>query len=271
MQLEKTAQRLRFGLRWISASQRAWPRFLIVGAMRGGTTTLYRHLTTHSKVRAALDKEVHFFDNNLHKGAHWYRAFFPLRRAMPSDAISGEATPYYLFHPRVPESVAAMLDGVRVIALLRDPVERAFSHYQWAFGRGRETLSFEAALDAEEERLLGEHERLLSDVRYVSYAHQRYSYQSRGRYAEQLERWFLRIDPGSMLILKSETLFESSASTMREILRFLELPHEELGQLPHRNPGSGGKLDPRMTERLRAYFRPHNERLCRLLGWEQAW
>ena len=239
--------------------------------MRGGTTTLYRHLATHSKVRAALNKEVHFFDNNLHKGERWYRAFFPLRHAMSSNAITGEATPYYLFHPRVPESASEMLGDIRIIALLRDPVERAFSHYQWAFGRGQESLSFEAALDAEEERLLGEQERLMSDARYVSYAHQHYSYQARGRYAEQLDRWFARLDSQAIMVLKSEALFESPASTMKEIQQFLELPHEELGSLPHRNPSMGGNLDGRMTERLRAYFRPHNDRLCKLLGWEQAW
>ena len=111
----------------------------------------------------------------------------------------------------------------------------------------------------------------MSDRRYVSYAHQHYSYQARGRYAEQLDRWFARLDSQAIMVLKSEALFESPASTMKEIQQFLELPHEELGSLPHRNPSMGGNLDGRMTERLRAYFRPHNDRLCKLLGWEEAW
>lgn len=239
--------------------------------MRGGTTTLYRHLVTHSKIEPAFNKEVHFFDKNSQKGLGWYRAFFPLRFSSPVDAITGEATPYYLFHPRCPSLVAKLLKDVRLIVVLRDPVERAFSHHQWAVARGREQLSFEAALEAEEGRLSGEHEKLLADASYTSFAHQVYSYKARGLYADQLELWFEKFDRQSILVLRSESLFASPASTMREVLRFLRLPEEDLGKLPHRNMGSGETIDPPIRERLSAYFQPHNQRLFSLLGWTERW
>ncbi|HYO46620.1 MAG TPA: sulfotransferase domain-containing protein [Gemmatimonadota bacterium] len=247
------------------------PQFLIIGAMRGGTTTLCRHLVTHSKIEAAFNKEVHYFDKNFHRGLDWYRAFFPLRSSTPVDSITGEATPYYLFHPRCPRHAAKMLRDIRLIAVLRDPVERAFSHFQWATERGREKLSFEEALEAEEDRLSGEHERLSADARYTSFAHQFYSYKARGLYADQLERWFAEFDRRSIMVLKSESLFSTPSATIPGVLRFLGLPDEDLGILPHRNMGSGRLMDPRTRERLRGFFEPHNRRLNELLGWTEEW
>jgi hypothetical protein len=150
-------------------------------------------------------------------------------------------------------------------------VERAISHYQWAVQRGQEPLALGAALDAEEQRLQGERERLLSDPSYSSYAHQHYSYKSRGIYAEQLEWWFAEFDRRSIMVLKSESLFGSPSATVLEVLEFLGLPYEDLGPLPHRNRGTGEEIDPRIREQLRAYFQPHNERLCDLLGWKEGW
>ncbi|CAN5873477.1 hypothetical protein BH20GEM1_BH20GEM1_07120 [soil metagenome] len=261
----------RFGVRRLSASARSLPQFLIIGAMRCGTTTLYRHLVNHSKLRSAYNKEVHYFDRNIERGLGWYRAFFPLRLLMPTGTITGEATPYYLFHPRCPQRVADSLKELRLIALLRDPVERAFSHHQWAIGRGREWLSFEAALAAEEERLSGEQEKILEHPEYTSFTHQVFSYKSRGHYAHQLERWFEKFDRESILILKSESLFTNPHAIIPEVLRFLNLPYEDLGPLPHRNMAAKQSIDPRTRADLCAHFEPHNRQLCDLLGWTESW
>lgn len=239
--------------------------------MRGGTTTLYRHLANHSLVRAALDKEIHYFTKNRHHGLGWYRAFFPLRCTLTDDAITGEATPYYIYHPRVPRLVAETLPGVRLIALLRDPVERAFSHYQWTKSRGYESLAFEEALEVEEKRLKGEQERLSESGTYDNEVHQRFSYKARGKYAEQMERWFAEFDRASILVLKSEELFDSPSSTISEVLGFLGLPDEDLGVLPHRNKSSDEVMEPKVKARLASYFEPHNQKLIELLGWGRGW
>lgn len=239
--------------------------------MRSGTTTLYRYLARHSNVVPAANKEIHFFDKYAHRGLRWYRSFFPLRLAVSSEAITGEATPYYLFHPRVPELVADMLGEVRLMVVLRDPVERAFSHYRWGVSHGRETLDFPAALEAEEGRIRGEQERLLTDHQYRSLSHQFYSYKARGIYVDQLERWFAQYDPSSMMVIKSESLFANPSPIISDVMEFLGLPDEDLGVLPHRNVGSEEAMDPRVRVDLQQYFRPFNQRLCELLGWSEGW
>src|SRR5919108_6081357 len=90
-------------LRTLDAGRRSLPDFVILGAQRAGSTTLYRALIAHPQVRRALLKEVHFFDLNYHRGLRWYRAHFPYRSP---GRITGEASPYYLYHPHAPKRVA---------------------------------------------------------------------------------------------------------------------------------------------------------------------
>src|SRR5207247_1968770 len=144
------------------------PSFLVIGAQRAGTTTLFNQLLRHPDVCGPggagvswARKEIHFFDERYYLGANWYRTFFPLAatrrvsRLRGGDVQAGEATPYYMFHPLVPERVAATVPEMRLFVLLRNPVDRAYSHYQMMARSNRENLSFEDALAAEEERLAG--------------------------------------------------------------------------------------------------------------------
>src|SRR5436189_26280 len=124
---------------------RPLPDFLILGAQKAGTTALYAYLRWHPQVTGPSFKEVSFFDRHYARGERWYRAHLPVRRR----AVVGEASPSYLFHPLAPERVARMLPEARLIALLRNPVDRAFSHYQHEVALGREQLSFEDALAGE--------------------------------------------------------------------------------------------------------------------------
>ena len=262
---------LRWGMRRCSARRRPLPDFLILGTQRGGTTSLYFHLTKHPQVRRALKKESHYFDYRSHWNPARYRAFFAAPGDREPRTVTGEATPYYLYHPRVPKLVARTVPDARLIALVRNPVDRAFSHYKLSVRRGLEWLTFEEALEAESERLLGERERLLADDRYHSVSHQAHSYKDRGLYAEQLERWFAEFGRDGILVLKSETLFGSTVESVRAMEEFLDLQHAELGPLINKNPGPAERMDPRTRAELEVFFRPHNERLCGLLGWREAW
>jgi hypothetical protein len=241
----------------IDAARRPLPDFVILGAQRAGTTTLYAALAEHPQVRPALVKEIHFFDRNYARGLPWYRAHFS--RGAPGT-IAGEATPYYLFHPDVPERVAGALPAARFVVLLRDPVARAWSHYHHERSRGREPLTFQEAVDTEEERLGRD-----------AVSHQRFSYLARGRYAEQLERWFAAVPRERFLVIASETLFGSPDETYAKVVSFLGLPPLALGHLPREGTGSYAPLDRAIEERLRLYFAPHDERLRRLLGKLLPW
>lgn len=262
----------------VTSGLRTLPDFLLIGAQRGGTTTLYHYLTRHPQITGALDKEVHYFDLHYDNGLGWYRARFPTRgwvrarsHRIGAPILVGESTPYYLFHPAVPRRVARDVPSARAIAVLRDPVERAWSHYRHEVDLGFETLSFEEAVDREQERLAGEEERLLADPNAVSFAHQHHSYVARGRYAEQLERWFATLGRQHVLVLRSEDFFADPAGEFVKILDFLGLEPWSPASWRAYNAATATDLAPDTRERLRSLFRPHDERLAALLGADPGW
>lgn len=257
------------------------PDFVIAGVQRGGTTSFYKYLSRHPSVGPSVEKEIHFFDDNFHRGTAWYRAHFPSRREAKRIArtsgermVTGEASPYYLFDPRCARRMAEHLPDVKTIILLRDPVRRAFSHYCLTVGHGREHLSFEDAIAAEPERLRGEAERVRADPTYRSANLHHFSYVSRGMYAEQLERWFAFFSPESVLILRSEDLFGDTEGTLRRAFAFLGLAPATFDEYRRHNVRSsrpGPAIEPATEALLRERFREPNERLRALLGTDPGW
>ncbi|MBV8162032.1 MAG: sulfotransferase domain-containing protein [Acidimicrobiia bacterium] len=252
-----------------TARARAAPDFLIVGAQRGGTTSLYRYLAAHPLVAPPVRKEIQYFTLHHQRGDDWYRAHFPLavrhRRTF-------EATPYYLFHPAAPARAAGTVPGAKIVALLRDPVARAFSQWQHNASRGLEHLGFEAALDAEVSRLAGEEQCLVADPAYRSDAHRLWSYAGRGEYAEQLRRWLSHYPRAQLLVLRSEDLYDQPASTYARALEFLGLPAASLDTYRrYTRQASTAHMTDAARRRLTAHFAPHNQRLAALLGEDVWW
>jgi hypothetical protein len=263
------------GPRRLTSTLRALPDFLVIGVQRGGTTSFYDALVRHPDVRSSSVKEVHYFDLATDRGSGWYRAHFPVEglRGRPRRWLTGEATPYYLFHPEVPRRVRSLLPDVRLIALLRDPVERAWSHYRREVRLGRETLTFEQAIEREEERLAEEvHAFPDLDLRYAAPHHHDHAYQARGRYAEQLERWLGEFPRERLLVLRSEDFYADPGAALAQAIEFLGLP-AWTPQGPPRRLQSGGKapLDPDLRRRLAARFAEPSQRLRELLGPELRW
>ena len=262
----------------LTAAWRPLPDYLVIGAARAGSTSLYEYLIQHPAVLPALVKEVHFFTASYARGAGWYRAHFPigLRRAMVARrqgvALTGEATPYYLFDPRAPNRIRQLLPSVRLLAVLRDPVQRAVSHYQHERRLGVETLSLAEAIDAEEGRLDGAEdvERLDMDGA-LQFRHQHFGYLARGRYAEQLQRYLAQFPASQLMVVRSEDLFEQPEATYAKVLHFLGLPEWSLPRYARFNASRGMTPDPHLDARLRSYFEPHNAALARLIGREMSW
>lgn len=265
----------------LTSGARILPSFLIIGAQRGGTNSLYQYLADHPGVaRAQPGQEVHYFDDGYHHGLDWYRGHFPTRRRMEAaealagvPAITGESSPYYLFHPLAQERIARTLPSVKLIVLLRDPVDRAFSHYQHARARGYETLSFEDALAVEPARLAGEEDRIISQSPgYASGDHRHRSYLSRGMYAEQLERLFRWVPRERVKVIISERLFTRPEVVGPETLRFLGLSTRFAGSYSQQNSGRyRDRLDPSLRRQLEDRFAGCNERLTRLLDEPIPW
>ena len=172
------------------------PDFLIIGAARSGTTSLYEYLIQHSSIHSAVGKEVYFFDKKYNKGINWYRSFFPskfskiiISSLQKKSFLTGEATPRYLFHPHSPKRVHQVIPNVKLIVLLRNPIDRAYSHYQMEVDHGDEKLTFEEAIEKEEERITTDLERMEKDENFYSVNFYRKSYLTRGKYFNQLKRW----------------------------------------------------------------------------------
>jgi hypothetical protein len=265
----------------LTATARTLPTFLIIGAERAGTTSLYRYLGRHPQVMTATlrRKGAHYFDTNFGNGVRWYRSHFPTEWAIRRRArhvgigrvVTGEACPYYVFHPLVSERVRSLLPDARLILMLRDPVSRAYSHFRHEVARGFEHLAFEDALDAEAERLDGEDERMQSDPTYVSFPHQHFSYLSRGRYLEQVTRWHALFPTEQLLIVDSSTFFGDPDKGFREVERFLGIAELFLRQYPRLNARSGADMAPATLERLQGHFAEPNRRLEEYLGRSFSW
>ena len=257
--------------RRVTASRRQLPGFLVIGTQRGGTTSLYRHLVAHPQVESATpSKGVHYFDREPEKSLNWYRAHFPLAR--DDGHISGEGSPYYLFHPLVPARVATALPEVRVIAILRDPVERAYSSYKQEYARGFEDAeTFEQALELEPERLSGEEERIVRHPGYQSYSHQHHAYVGRGMYLDQLKAWRQHVPAERTLVLQTERFSADPASGMRAVFQFLGLEPVLQDSYRKYNARPYADMKPDTRERLAAAFAEPNRRLYEFLGEDFGW
>ena len=255
----------------VTSPIRILPEFLIVGAQRAGTTSLYKYLAAHPDVgRVRFGKGVHYFDTNYGRSLGWYQSHFPLDASrlplVTGPSVVGEGAPYYMFHPECASRINETLPAVRIIAILRDPIERAHSQWVHETARGFETLPFEEALLAEPGRLMGADKDLVNDAG-TNFSHQHHSYVARGQYAEQIERLWRVFGRERVLVLSSTRLFGDPAAVYGETLAFLGLrPHETTYEV--HNARSYASIDPRIKAQLGAEFSASNEALVEMLGPE---
>ncbi len=258
--------------RLLTSHIRVLPDFIIIGAQRCGTTSLYNYLSQHPCVVPALVKEVHFFDINFHKGIHWYRSHFPtFLEKYKQNIITGEASPYYIFHPHAARRIFKIIPQVKLIVLLRNPVDRAYSHYHHEVRIGAETLSFEEAIEKESERLKGEIKKMLENENYYSFNHQHYSYLSRGIYIDQIKVWMSLFPKEQILIIKSEDFYANPSAVFRRVLEFLNLPIWEPKEYKKFNYANYPKMNPATRKRLIKFFEPYNQKLYEYLGVNFGW
>ena len=258
--------------RELTSPDRVLPNYIIIGVQKGGTSSLYKYLLQHPNVVPGYKKEVKFFDGRHHKGLDWYRYNFPFKTQMSDPAAqTGEASPSYVFHPLVPQRIREALPNVKLVLLLRDPVTRAYSHYQGNLRKGQEKLSFKEAIEQEESRLEGEKESIIADQHYPMYKYLVYSYLARGIYIEQVRNWLKSFPREQILIQRSEDLFHNPQNVYARVLTFLGLPDWKLDNYDIFNYGRYALMDPQTEKRLREYFKPYNQELYEYLGFDFGW
>jgi hypothetical protein len=266
---------------------RLLPDFIIIGAAKSGTTSLYGALTDHPFVLPCTTtdphfentKEIHYFSYGFQRGEDWYRSHFPLestRREFEAEhgrpCLTGEASPSYISSYWAPGRVREVLPDVRLVAVLRNPVDRAYSQFQMSRRQGLEPLErFEDATAAEEERLRPEVARLSAEPHYNSLDFGRWSYLARSRYAEQLERWLALFPREQFLFLKAEELFADPETALAETYDHLGLPPYRPEGVSRLNAAQYAAIEPDVRAQYTEYFRPHNERLYELVGIDFGW
>ncbi len=266
-----------------TSSMRPWPDFLVVGTKRGGTTSLFNYLLMHPAVLGLFPqsrgkKSTDYFFKEQQRDDRWYRSHFHtrlfrarLQRRLGYAPIGGEASPYYMYDPRVAPRAAELNPDIRAIALLRNPVERAWSHYQERRHMGVEPLSFSEALEAEPDRTTGEVERMLRDPTYYSSAHDWYSYRDRGIYLPQLRHWREHFPADQLLVLTSEEMYADVQGVFDRVCGFLSLPTLTLPTTKTFNAITQSAIPDELRRELTDFYAPHNAELAAYLGRPLNW
>lgn len=249
--------------------QRVLPDFLIIGAQKSGTTSLYEYLCQHPEIVPAQKKEVHYFDTGFYKGITWYRTHFPRRRSL-SNEITGEASPSYLFYPQTARRMYQVVPQARLLVLLRNPVDRAISSYYHQQQKGVEPLSLDEALHAEEQRMKAL--RKGWPTRSKGKQMRQFSYKARGLYAGQLQDFFTYFSPEQIWVAPAERFFAKPAEVLQEAFAFLRVDASfQPTDLRPRNVHQYQPAEAATRARLANYYKQPNEALYRLLGRRFHW
>lgn len=259
--------------RLATSASRSTPHFIIIGAMKAGTTSLFGYLGRHPQILKGPKKEVHYFDQKYRRGQYYYRSNFPLTAEIQSGSITGEATPLYLFHPHVPERIHNLVPDAKLIAVLRNPTKRAISDYFHQVRRHRESLPMMEAFLAEEERTSQGWGKMLRDKNFTSRSCMSFSYKKRSIYVEQLERYWEFFPKEQLMVLTSEALFSDPQGTYKRVLNFLGVSGDfNMTEFIPRNVGTNKTEVPASVRKyLDDYFAPFNQKLYERIGQDFGW
>lgn len=257
---------------------RRLPDFIIIGAQKAGTSSIHKYLNLHPQIAMSKRKEIHFFDTFLPDkvGAlSKYKRNFPIRLQWKNKVIAGETTPYYLFHPHVPQRIKKYIPDSKFIVLLRNPIDRAFSLYNAHIRSGAEVgLSFEEAIAIESKRISEDRRRIYKDEFYVAKNLQMYSYLTRGKYYEQINNWLKYFDKNNFLFIESDLFFKETENVLSKIFSFLNVKNIKINKsnIKIENKGEySNVMDKNTRLMLQDYFRESNLKLYELIGQTYDW
>ncbi len=238
------------------------PDFIIIGVMKGGTTSLYSYITQHPQVLPGIKKEIHFWSFNFHRGVDWYRAHFP-SVSDPKKFLTGEASTTYFDAEYAPCRLFNFFPKIKLIVIMRNPIDRAISHYYHQVCLKREFRSCEVALNSQLEKLIK-----IPNPNYWNYAG---DYIASGVYVEFIKRWLAIFPREQLLILNSEDFYREPATTMNQVFNFLGLPDYQMPDYPKLNAGYYSPMSESTRQKLSDYFQPYNQRLEEYLVMKFNW
>lgn len=231
------------------AKERRGPDFIIIGASKSGTTFLYEELAKHPDIKRARMKEPRFYNRYHFLGLTYYRSFFPKRK---KTCLSGEATTSYFYNAEVPAKVKSDFPQVKLILLLRNPIYRAYAHFQMN-KKDEPNSSFIEAL------------------RNEGKGESSYFYLASSLYAKNLRLWQQYFSNDQIHIIKSEKLFSQTKETLNELYDFLGIENREIDQFEKVNQGNYQVLSAEEYKRALPYFEEDMRELRNMLGSEFKW
>ncbi|MBW8812017.1 MAG: sulfotransferase domain-containing protein [Caulobacterales bacterium] len=235
--------------------------FLIAGVQKGGTTALFDYLGDYPDLALSDAKELHFFDDEARDWAAPDYGAYHARFPDPAGRPCGEATPIYSYWPASLERICAYSPAMRLILVLRDPVQRAWSHWRMEYARGAETRPFAWCVREGRQRLF----------QAEPWGHHReFSYVERGFYAEQVERIFGLFPRSQVLITTSDSLRSDPGGTLGQVRAFLGLPPAPTPPVREVHVGQAIDYPSLLTaddiDHLRGVYAADSERLAALTG-----
>ena len=269
--------------RQITSMFRVLPNFIIIGAGRAGTTALYSYLIQHPDIFSVYTEkndpvgDLHFFEYMISSKIDWYKSHFPTHltksyHERKSSFITGEFTSTYMYHPDVPKRIFNLLPSIKLIVILRNPIDKAYSTYYQQFQFEEYTASFEETINAEFRRInLNKNFPILNSDNPDFQNFVTHNIIRHGIYADYLETWLEVFNREQILILNSDDLKKSTKETLHHVFNFLNVSNCDILNTSQMNVGKYPPINKSTRKKLIEFYKPHNQRLNKLLGKNFDW
>ena len=254
---------------------RVLPDFIIIGSMKCGTTSLYYDICEHPCTIAAAYDEIGFFDSNFHLGLNWYRSMFPRKkqiedvRRKEGVAITGEDTPFYFWNPVAAKRIQKLLPNIKLITILRNPIDRAYSEYQDLVSSESNSPSFETFIE-NEINTRRKDSSLITEENFEIF-NQKNSYLLKGIYVDQLKIWAGLFPKEQIFTLSTENLNSEPITALESVFQYLNLPDYKIKNIQRQKQKKYVPMNSQTRKILIEFFKPHNERLFKFIGKKFDW
>ena len=260
----------------ITGCLRVLPNFIIIGAMKSGTTSLNYNMAEHPCIIPAAYDEIGFFDVNFDLGFNWYRSLFPTifskKKILNKNSFfaTGEDTPFYFWREDAILRIKQYLPDVKFLLVLRNPIDRAYSNYIDELNQFSNIPTFEEIIKNEIELIDSEKNFCLSQNNFERYSRNP-SHIAKGFYAEQLKLWFKYFPENQFCIISTENLAKNPIDTMNKIFNFLELPNYDIKNPQKKKFKKYEPMNKKTRDFLIEYYKPHNKQLYDLISENFDW
>ena len=259
----------------ITGPLRVLPDFIIIGSMKCGTTSLYYDICEHPCASPAAYDEIGFFDSNFHLGLNWYRSMFPTKRRIEDIrrkegvAITGEDTPFYFWNPVAAKRIQKLLPNIKLVAILRNPIDRAYSEYQDLVSSESNSPSFETFIE-NEINTRRKDSSLITEENFEIF-NQKNSYLLKGIYVDQLKIWAGLFPKEQIFTLSTENLNSEPITALESVFQYLNLPDYKIKNIQRQKQKKYVPMNSQTRKILIEFFKPHNERLFKFIGKKFDW